>query len=192
VENGGQDYRTTAFKLVMVALLVPAAVAAWWLRERHEARKPIASNERNASASLRYLAGVEEDFRQNDRDRNGVQDYWTRDIAGLHQFKLTARSSPAVDLIPRSYADADGAAQGSWPRNGYYYKAVELDETGRPYASTEVSTTKFALCAYPADYDRTGRWTFVINEAKSLYRVDTGGKPITRWAPDPATWKPLD
>jgi len=165
----------------MVALLVPAAVAVWLLRERHEARKPIAGNERSASASLRYLAEVEEDFRQNDRDRNGVQDYWTRDVAGLHQFKVTARSSTPVELIPRSYADADGAAPGSQPRNGYYFKAVP-----------PAGKTGFAFCAYPADYDRTGRWTFVINEEKKVYRVDTGGKPVVRWAPDPDTWKLLD
>jgi len=32
----------------------------------------------------------------------------------------------------------------------------------------------------------------LINEAKALYRVDTGGKPIVRWAPDPASWKLLE
>ena len=177
MENG----RTTGLKLALLILLVPLAVFAWWLRERYEARLPIAANERSASGCLRFLATIEEDFRENDRDGNGVHDYWTRDVAGLHKFVVRARSSPAIELIPRSYAEADGASEGARPHNGYYLKALEVDEK-----------TKFGFCAYPADYDRTGRWTFVINETKKLYRVDTQGKPIVRWAPDAATWKPLD
>jgi hypothetical protein len=76
---------------------------------------------------------------------------------------------------------ADAAHADCTPRHGYYFKALPVhDRTG------------FAFCAYPADYPRSGKWTFVINESKTLYRVDTRGEPIQAWAPDPATWKPLD
>src|SRR5689334_9677177 len=36
-----------------------------------------ASNERNASASLKTLASAEADFRANDRDNNKINDFWT-------------------------------------------------------------------------------------------------------------------
>jgi hypothetical protein len=66
------------------------------------------------------------------------------------------------------------------PSHGYRFKALESDRPGT-----------FGFCAYPADYGRTGKWTFVINESGKLYRVDTGGEPIRRWAPD-STWLALD
>jgi hypothetical protein len=128
---------------------------------------------------LRVIAAAEEEFRNGDRDNNGVQDYWTLDVAGLSRFNgRTAQPGP---LIPREVAAADGAHDGSKPRHGYYFKALP---GGSP--------TKFAFCAYPADYDRSGKWTFVLNEKREFFRVDTGGKAIDRWAPDPSTWIPME
>lgn len=124
-----RDYRTTGFKLALVALLVPLALVVWGLRLSGEARLQMAANERNASARLKTLAAME--------------------VAG--------------------------------PSHGYCFRAIESAEPG-----------KSGFCAYPADYGRTGKWTFVVNHAKKIYRVDTGGEPIRRWEPDPETWKPLD
>jgi hypothetical protein len=150
-----------------------------WLRDRQEARKPIPANERSASAMLRVIAAAEEEFRNGDHDRNGVQDYWTRDVAGLCKFGGPGRPG-ALQSIPADLAAADGAQPGCKPRNGYYFKAIPL-----------AGKTGFACCAYPADYDRSGKWTFVLNEKGQFYRVDTGGQPIHRWAPD-STWLVLE
>jgi hypothetical protein len=139
----------------------------------------VAANERGASAMLRVIAAAEEEFRAGDHDRNGVQDYWTRDVAGLCRFGGPGRPG-ALQHLPTDLAAADGAQAGCTPRNGYCFKAIPLaDKAG------------FAFCAYPADYDRSGKWTFVLNEKRQFYRVDTGGEPIRRWAPDP-TWLVLD
>jgi type II secretory pathway pseudopilin PulG len=128
-----------------------------------------ASNERNAMASIRTLCFAEADFRGNDRDGNGVNDYWTADVKGL--YTMTSASVPGariedttdqpVKLIELSVAcaDVDGAlvtAGGEnhplslmalpFPKAGYWYAAMNRDLT-------------------------------VSNPAQSVYRQDTGGTP---------------
>src|SRR5438093_367005 len=44
-----------------------------------------ASNERNASATLKSFASAEADFRANDRDNNRVNDFWVADVSGLYR-----------------------------------------------------------------------------------------------------------
>jgi hypothetical protein len=172
------DRRAIGITVVLVVLLVPLAVAMWWFRLRREDRVQAAANERNGSVMLKVLAAAEEEFRNGDRDGNGVEDYWTQDVLGLARF--SGRTSRPGPLISADIAAADAARPGATPRYGYYLRA--LDGVGR---------TGFAFCAYPADFPRSGKWTFVINEKKQLYRVDTGGLPIRRWAPD-STWVVLD
>ena len=46
------------------------------------------SNIQSAGNRLRSLASAQADFRGNDRDGNGIQDFWTGDVAGLLQHGL--------------------------------------------------------------------------------------------------------
>jgi hypothetical protein len=172
------DRRGTGITVVLVVLLVPLAVAMGWFRLRREDRLQAAANERNGSVMLRVIAAAEEEFRNGDRDGNGVEDYWTADVAGLARFQ--GRTSRPGPLIPPDIAAADAARPGAAPKYGYYVRA--LDGVGR---------SGFAFCAYPADFPRSGKWTFVLNEKRQFYRVDTGGEPIRKWAPD-STWLVLD
>ena len=69
-----------------------------------------ASNERNASSSLKTFATAEADFFSNDRDGNRVSDYWTANVAGL--YTMTHSSIPGstddpLKLIELSIAGAD-------------------------------------------------------------------------------------
>ncbi|GEM_PF-662427 len=81
------------------------------------------ANERNASGSLRTIATAQADFHANDRDGNGVQDYWTRDVAGLFCIDNTSIGPIAVTpikLIEVSIALADGFAASGTLSNGNY------------------------------------------------------------------------
>ena len=86
-----------------VALVVPGLVSS---------RR--ASNERNASTSLKTLTSAEADFRANDRDWNGVNDFWTGDVKGLHTMTPAKvrgaggdSADPPIRLIELSLAAAD-------------------------------------------------------------------------------------
>jgi len=57
---------------------------------------------------------------------------------------------------------------------------MELDEAGEPYSQEEVgeakikatNKTKFGFVAYPAEYGKTGRLTFIVNEQGTVYSID--------------------
>src|SRR6185436_18802250 len=79
--------------LVMVAIVAPGLMSS---------RR--AAQEREASSTLKILGSAEADFRANDRDDNGVNDFWTGDVAGLCSLKASGRE---LRLIGREIAEAD-------------------------------------------------------------------------------------
>jgi len=182
-----------------------------------------ASNERNASATLKTLATAQADFRSNDRDNNLVSDYWVADVHSLHAlcplvlegnaYKPDPKPdrSKAIRLIEPSAAEADASpvkVPGALPppeqpvaKAGYFYRAVEKDETGKPYGEDTDgrgekfrNRSKFAFCAYPAEYGKGGKLTFLITEDYTIWKKDTGGKPVTQTPADMVKegWSKLD
>src|SRR5262249_39129655 len=105
----------------------------------------LASNERNASVTLKTLATAEADFRANDRDENHVNDYWVADISGLYRvdpgaaIKLielataTADARPCVPLdkadtfpgAPKQHASRLIKVEKPSPKAGYWFAAIE-------------------------------------------------------------------
>ena len=166
-----------------------------------------ASNERNASASLKTIASAQRDYRSNDRDENRVREFWRGDIAGLYSL-LPPGSTEMIKLIELSVAGADAAplgtsplgaagpgqvAQGQYtvpsPKAGYLYRALRhADED--PAA---LDPNRFAACAYPASAG-SGKWTFIIDETGTIWRKPGGGPPDA--FPDGETlkreWSKLD
>lgn len=154
----------------------------------------LASNERSASLSLKALSSAEADFRMNDRDYNKQNDFWTGDVAGLYTLKVDGER---IALIACSIAEADAhpldpLVRNPVPKEGYYFVAMEFDNSdiSRPaeYRQDTDGTTRkvhnssrFGICAYPAEYGNTGRVTFILNEAGTIWKNDNGGKPILRW-----------
>ena len=172
-------------------LLTPPGCAQW------------ASNERNASASLKTLASAQGDFRGNDRDGNRIQDFWRGDVSGLYGAR-PAGSEEMIKLIEISVAGADTApldggpglvARDQYvvfaPKAGYWFRALHHDDED-PDA---LDPQRFAACAYPAFYPKGGRKTYVLSEGHAIYQRDTGGRPPDVF-PDPDTlkrdWTPLD
>ncbi len=180
---------------VWVVLIILAAASfggwRWWKRRMLDA------NERNAADCLETLATAETDFRANDRDGNRVHDFWTADVAGLHVLggpTGVPGQTASIRLIDARIAEADASHPDARPFRGYHFRAMDLDEEGVPYRqettgnprrAKEKNTTKFGFCAYPAAYGRTGRWTYVVNEGRTIFKLDTEGKPVLRFPCDP-------
>ncbi len=72
-----------------------------WLFQRHRHNH----GERSPSTSLKSLTSEQADFRANDRDGDGVTQFWRADIAGL--YALAPGGAPAIRLIELSVAAAD-------------------------------------------------------------------------------------
>lgn len=161
---------------------------------------------RNVPASLRTLVTAQADFRANDRDGNGKQDYWVGDVSGLYAL-TEGRDGRLMMLIDLSVAAADarplpeGAHSGRYrgidpfavrvPKAGYLFAVIPRRADGRPYAqdldgdgSAFESEDGYAFCAYPEDR-RSGTLTFIVDEKGVVYRRKTERKPVDRWPGDP-------
>jgi type II secretory pathway pseudopilin PulG len=134
---------------LMIVIAIIAIIAAIAIPALLQSQR--ASNERNASASLKTVATAESDFKVNDRDGNRVNDYWTYDVAGL--YTLLPANSPldlgrSIKLIEISIAGAETyniSKNIAWkgtetelsptnflrqaPKAGYWYEALISDNT---------------------------------------------------------------
>jgi general secretion pathway protein G len=167
----------------------------------------VRANEDLAASALKILASAEAAFRSNDRDGNGINDFWTGDVAGLYQ--LTTKGERfSIKMIGITLASADAAPlpreSGATPapplpRHGYWYRVLRKDRSTQPPEDYATDTTgrggprtynrnRFGFVAYPAEYGVSGLRTLIINEATSVYGRDTQGEPVEDW-PDDATRK---
>ena len=188
-----QGFTLIELMIVIAIIAIIAAIAIPGLLSSQRA-----SNERNASASLKTLASAEADFRGNDRDGNHVQDFWTVDAAGLFSLCPTGAAEP-IKLIELSICLADtsstaiqagGVAAGTEPviatfgvqaaKAAYWYRACITDETALAYALATngqapwtavvaFNTSKFGFFSFP-DTRSSGRNLFFINENNTVYK----------------------
>ncbi|HUR38099.1 MAG TPA: DUF2950 family protein, partial [Planctomycetota bacterium] len=146
----------------------------------------IAGNEMIAEFGLQVVRNAEETFKNSDSDANGVADFWTRDVAGLHSLK--DRSGQAIFLVDPATAAADpeGAARYGLtpaPKNGYFYRMMVSDQDGGAYQKDDGKSnkTRYGVVAWPAVPGATGRFTFITNESGKTWKKDTLGQPVVRW-----------
>ena len=149
-----QGFTLIELMIVIAIIAIIAAIAIPGLLSSQRA-----SNERNASASLKTITSAEADFRGNDRDGNKIQDFWTLDVAGLYGV-VPVGSTELVKLIEISVAGADfnsptGVALGvtglnhvtstaysiNAPKAGYWYRAMFSDNSGAAAEAYVVNTS---------------------------------------------------
>jgi len=161
------------------------------------------SNQRNASARLKSAVTAQADFRANDRDADKENNYWVKDVAGLYGLEA---GGEAIQLIEPEIAQADRTAgKGTYPSvkeekpsAGYYFatlKRYQEEGKGVPYDQGKGrNLNRFGLITYPAEYPKTGKLTYIVNEANVIFSKDTRGRPIEEFPVDPKKdgWTPLD
>ena len=109
MRKGNKGFTLIELMIVIAIIAIIAAIAIPGLLSSQRA-----SNERNASTSLKTLTSAEADFRANDRDWNHVNDFWTADVKGLYTMTSAAvigstntASDQVIKLIELSVASAD-------------------------------------------------------------------------------------
>jgi prepilin-type N-terminal cleavage/methylation domain-containing protein len=188
-----QGFTLIELMIVIAIIAVIAAIAIPGLLSSQRA-----SNERNASTSLKTLTSAEADFRANDRDWNHVNDFWTGDVKGLYTMTSAAVSGnsnsttdPIIKLIELSIAsaDADAATVSAGGENadlttfaipsskaGYWYQALVLDNA---MSGTAESTYKLDTNGTPSmgSCHNTGKFGFAAfpdsqSAGKYVYMVN--------------------
>jgi len=148
---------------LMIVIAIIAIIAAIAIPGLLSSQR--ASNERNASTSLKTLTSAQADFRANDRDGNKVNDFWTANVAGLYTMTSAAvignsnsTTDPVIKLIELSIASADA------------------DGTAIPAGGENTALTQFAVPSAKAGY-----WYHALisdggtSGAEATYQQDTGG-----------------
>jgi len=169
--------------LSLSVALIAVVLMAVWGRD-HTRNRILEQYEENAAGGLNLMASANHHFRSEDWDGNNVADYWTGDIFSL---MLHERNQPGLGWIAKNLASADGARPSAQPFRGYLFRAVPMEGDGAPGRNR----LRFAFCAYPADYGRTGSWTFLVSESSGVLRKDTGGQPLLEMPPDGEGWEPV-
>jgi prepilin-type N-terminal cleavage/methylation domain-containing protein len=152
---------------LMIVIAIIAIIAAIAIPGLLSSQR--ASNERNASTSLKTLSSAEADFRANDRDWNHVNDFWTYNVHSLYTTTSAAvpgatpnsTTDPSIKLIELSVASADADSFG-------------------PATNEDIVLTSFAVSSAKAGY-----WYSALiaddtlaGSVETTYKLDTGGTPI--------------
>jgi len=150
---------------LMIVIAIIAIIAAIAIPGLLSSQR--ASNERNASTSLKTLTSAQADFRANDRDGNKINDFWTADVKSLYTMtnatvlgNSNSTLDPAIKLIELSIASAD--ANGALAVAG----------------GENAALTNFAVFSTKAGY----WYNALVSDAgttglESTYQQDTGGTP---------------
>jgi hypothetical protein len=116
-----------------------------------------------------------------------VLDYWTGDLAGLHHHgKLIDQDVAAADAeaikpvspAPKPYAGYLIVALLTDPTGEevFYYK----QDTDRKNGKVHNSST-FAFCAFPAEYGKPHRMTYLVTATRTIVKRDNGGQKVLHW-----------
>ena len=200
------EVRALCLSLLFVGCLIaPLTAPGQWVLGRFFTERTHCGP--TAAASLKTLTVAQVDYRSNDRDGNGLNDFWRGDVAGLYglcppgtteMIRLLEISVAGADLAaldPGSTPPASGAMTGQTyyatraPKAGYWYVALRHADEKKP------DPNRFAFCSFPAQYGNTCRWTFIVDETNRIYKKDLGRKGgVVVYPADPAAegWVPID
>jgi prepilin-type N-terminal cleavage/methylation domain-containing protein len=207
---------------LMIVVAIIAVIAAIAIPSLLRARQ--AANETNAASACKGMASHQAVFRRTDADGNGVQDYWTADVAAFYAMldgdgnllKYIDVGLAKADFLPSAFAaflygmtypaGPIGGPTNAVPKAGYFYLRMWWDEMGTPYAwdtsphdgifNPFNSKSDWALCAFPASYNKDGIRVFIVNSEGVVYGADNRrmpapneyGLPLVMWPDrDPTT-----
>ena len=171
----GRPPQWTLRSLIAVIVIVAVVISCLMLPGVQRARR--AHNEIAAHGGVGALFRAEDDFRCNDRDQDGAQNYWVGDVYGLyglcplrdgvdpaHMLRLIEPSLAAADVTPceewPGCVPPAQTIQGWTPRSGYVFRAfaARLTPAGpQPYGEQGrvagggrcLNADHFAFCAAP-------------------------------------------
>jgi prepilin-type N-terminal cleavage/methylation domain-containing protein len=201
--------KKSGFTLIelMIVIAIIAIIAAIAIPGLLAAQR--ASNERNASASLKTLATSESDFRSNDRDNDKAGNFYVGSIYGLYALNPSTNGTavPAtltpenmIKLVEPSLAAGDGGVAavaggcaavvdsvGTFsPKASYIYRAfASFAVTG---GGNTVYGTNGNIAGYGANYN-FGKYAFMAfpvsySSGRSIFIMN---EDITIWRGDPGS-----
>jgi hypothetical protein len=160
-------------------------------------RSSMARNETDAAQTLRSYHAAQKTYFLKDWDGDGVLEY----AAKLGDLYESVPGTANVALISADFAAADSTLPKPKPFKGYVFKTLpskRINSITNSYSVNGNQTLGFSMLAFPAQFDKTGRNTFIIIDSGSVIQQDMGEltpaviKVIESfWINDPL-WIPYD
>ena len=136
-----------------------------------------AANERMACAAINEiwdaLAAFERDHGQ------AALEAWNGEVAGLRDFIPPGASRP-LELLRPEIAAADPRRPNARPFAGNWFVLLEADVETDEGPAPPRWRSRTTVCAYPAEYRRTGTSTIMRSRAWGWLQSDTKGVPPSR------------
>ncbi|MCZ7643754.1 MAG: DUF2950 domain-containing protein [Planctomycetota bacterium] len=176
----------TAVTAIVAAIAIPNLL-----------RSRMAANESAAIAACKTYAEAQDIFRRTDYDNDGILEY-AQGITGAHSLYEIQAGQGDLTLVDGAFARASADAGFVAPKAGYYFKVLKGQGPDAPggrksYVINGNMTIGYAIVAWPATYDNSGRNTFLINNTGTVYQKDMGHETaqivqdMTEYNPD-QTW----
>jgi hypothetical protein len=147
------------FLAAITVIAVLAAVAPSLMRSR-------IAGESAAVNHCRWIGAGQTIWKRNDYDGNGVLDY-ARDYSRLYSTANPKTGEPLA-LIVKALADARGT--DGTPYLGYRFMDLTVDAVEGAYDPA----VEYGICAFPAQYNRSGTYVYVMNISGVVYQKDMG------------------
>ena len=174
---------------LMIVVAIIAIIAAIAIPSLLRSR--MAANSTAAAASCKAFAEAEEIYHRTDYDGDGVLEYSSTMTGNA---SLCTQNPVEIALIDRAFAGAEGPT--GTPKAGYIFTVLTTQTmpVARNYLLNGNMTLGYALSAMPAAYDSTGRDSFMISNAATIYQSDqgSGGTFQTSFNPVGPTWTPSE
>ena len=147
------------------------------------------SPEAGAIACLRLYLSGQARFAKKARYGEKVGRVYANPINGaglpdLYQVGGPDSRGQLLEFVERDFAEAVAAHR---PKYGYFHLDILGDRNGLYDFSKDCG-----LCAVPAEWNVTGRNTYIINVTGMIYQKDNGGRPVTVWPNvEKEGWEPV-
>lgn len=130
-----------------------------------------------AIAACKTYAEAQDIYRRTDWDSDGVLEY-SLTISGANSLYEKTPGTGDLTLVDAAFANASLPANVQ-PKAGYFFKVLRGQGSNAPggsksYIENGNQTKGYALVAWPAAYDESGRNTFIINNIGTVYQKDLG------------------
>ena len=129
----------------------------------------ITENESAALNDCHAYVAAQVKFPEGKPHEMGFQAY----AQNLHELYQNQGGAP-TKLIDIGLRNADANHPDAKPHNGYLFKVLKGDAKNGSYLVNKHMYNGFALVAFPAEYGVTGKDTFIVDQAGTVYKKDLG------------------
>lgn len=178
-------------------------------------RLRVSGNESTAIGTCRLYVELQNEYAQMFYNRNNFAGLYAQKFMsdpgkhnGLYwEVKGFGRRSPANALVELAIQEGYSApGQRARPFHGYYFRILNaqgkdapggaksyFDQSDLGFLAERKMTGGFALVAYPAEYQSSGVFSFIVNQDGIVYKKDLGqetevlGREMTEYNPD-SSW----